>query len=261
MKFQEKILVNNIEKIKPVIANKNENIEAVKKRVGCDYVINFGTYNFSDMKPDSGLKIDNVLIKTGYTCEGFGIKQNELIWSYEGQGFTDWIGQWSSYYKNGVLYNAPKNDKNAQIGIGVNRNNEIVIAGTSKDEPLTSYEFMTKYFKDCLYAIKGDGSYSSQWITPETKNVTTRKVLWYLCIWLKQDKQDKGGEDMDIKVKCSKKTNVFDESGSKIEGYIDKNDICTINGITKNCLITITYPTSNGTKTRWIKSLENFTQA
>ena len=66
----------------------------------------------------------------------------------------------------------------------------LVLAGVSKSSALTSYEFMTRYFADCPYAIKGDGSYSAQWITPGGRNVTGRNVVWYLCVWLKKDQEE-----------------------------------------------------------------------
>lgn len=179
-----------IERIKPVMArNASESIATVKTRVGCDYIINFGTYVFEDRRLDSGLKLDGKLLKTGYSCEGFAVAGNRLTWSWEGQGYDDWIGQWSAYKKAGKLYTASRSDKNAQIGVGIT-NTSLVLAGVSKASALTSYEFMTRYFADCPYAIKGDGSYSAQWITPQGSNVTTRNVVWYLCVWIKKDQEE-----------------------------------------------------------------------
>lgn len=181
---------DRIERIKPVMArNASEGIATVKTRVRCDYIINFGTYVFSDRCLDSGLKLDGKLLKTGYTCEGLAVSGNRLVWSYEGNGYEDWIGQWNAYKKAGKLYNASRSDKNAQIGVGIT-NTSLVLAGVSKESALTSYDFMTRNFASCQYAIKGDGSYSAQWITPNGSNVTTRKVVWYLCIWLKQIPED-----------------------------------------------------------------------
>ena len=181
---------DRIERIKPVMArNAAESISTVKTRVGCDYIINFGTYVFEDRRLDSGLKLDGKLLKTGYSCEGFAVEGNHLAWSYEGQGYDDWFGQWSSYKKAGKLYTASRSDKNAQIGVGIT-NTSLVLAGVSKSSALTSYEFMTRYFADCPYAIKGDGSYSAQWITPQGSNVTSRNVVWYLCVWLKKYEED-----------------------------------------------------------------------
>ena len=178
-----------IERIKPVLARQGEGISDVYAREGCDYIVNFGTYVFASRALDSGLKLDGKLLKTGYSCEGFAVAGNRLTWSWEGQGYDDWIGQWSSYKKTGKLYAASRSDKNAQIGVGIT-NTSLVLAGVSKASALTSYEFMTRYFADCPYAIKGDGSYSAQWITPQGSNITTRNVVWYLCVWIKKDQEE-----------------------------------------------------------------------
>ena len=127
----------------------------------------FALIIFSDRKLDSGLKLDGILEKTGYTCLGFAINGNKLAWSYEGQGFKDWFGQWSAYIKEGKLYNAAKTGANAWIGIGYNGTG-IKIAGCNKASAMTPFEFMTTHFSDCTYAMLGDGSYSSQWITPKS---------------------------------------------------------------------------------------------
>ena len=112
-----------------------------------------------------------------------------LVWSWEGQGYADWFGQWSSYKKAGKLYTASRSDENAWIGVGMTEK-ELVLAGVSKAEGMSSYAFMTAYFADCAYAIKGDGSYSAQWIVPGGRNVTGRNVVWYLCVWLTKQKED-----------------------------------------------------------------------
>lgn len=179
-----------IERIKPVMArNASESISTVKTRVGCDYIINFGTYVFEDRRLDSGLKLDGKLLKTGYSCEGFAVSGKRLVWSWEGQGYADWFGQWSSYKKAGKLYTASRSDENAWIGVGMTEK-ELVLAGVSKAEGMSSHAFMTAYFADCAYAIKGDGSYSAQWITPQGSNITTRNVVWYLCVWTKKDQEE-----------------------------------------------------------------------
>ena len=184
-----KIPIDRIARIKPVMARQGEGIGDVYAREGCDYIVNFGTYVFASRALDSGLKLDGKLLKTGYSCEGFAVSGKRLIWSWEGQGYDDWIGQWSAYKKAGMLYTASRSDENAWIGVGMTEE-ELVLAGVSKAEGMSSHAFMTAYFGDCPYAIKGDGSYSAQWIAPGARNVTGRDVVWYLCVWLKKEQEE-----------------------------------------------------------------------
>ena len=218
---------DRIERIKPVMArNASERISTVKTRVGCDYIINFGTYVFEDRRLDSGLKLDGKLLKTGYSCEGFAVEGNHLVWSWEGMGYNDWIGQWSAYKKAGKLYTASRSDKNAQIGVGIT-NTSLVLAGVSKSSAMTSYEFMTRYFANCPYAIKGDGSYSAQWITPQGSNVTSRNVVWYLCVWLKKDQEDDTVKEY-VNNSSSRKP-VYETTACKKQiGSLDPYERCTL---------------------------------
>lgn len=218
---------DRIERIKPVMArNASESISTVKTRVGCDYIINFGTYVFEDRRLDSGLKLDGKLLKTGYSCEGFAVEGNHLVWSWEGMGYNDWIGQWSAYKKTGKLYTASRSDKNAQIGVGIT-NASLVLAGVSKASALTSYEFMTRYFANCPYAIKGDGSYSAQWITPQGSNVTSRNVVWYLCVWLKKDQEDDTVKEY-VNNSSSRKPVYETTACRKQIGSLDPYERCTL---------------------------------
>ena len=222
-----KIPFDRIERIKPVMArNASESIATVKTRVGCDYIINFGTYVFEDRRLDSGLKLDGKLLKTGYSCEGFAVAGNRLAWSWEGQGYDDWIGQWSAYKKTGKLYTASRSDKNAQIGVGIT-NTSLVLAGVSKASALTSHEFMTRYFADCPYAIKGDGSYSAQWITPQGSNITTRNVVWYLCVWLKKEQEEDNVREY-VNNSASRKPVYETTACRKQIGSLDPHERCTL---------------------------------
>ncbi|MEG1778179.1 MAG: hypothetical protein RR209_04290 [Angelakisella sp.] len=64
-----------------------------------------------------------------------------------------------------------------------------------------------------------------------------------------------------MKVICQKRVQTLDKNGAIEKGrYIDKGDICTVWGITQNLLVEISYPTSGGVRTAYIKSLEDFLQ-
>ncbi len=60
---------------------------------------------------------------------------------------------------------------------------------------------------------------------------------------------------------ATKRQPVYTASGAEEPGrYIDKNDLCTLGQITQNLLIPVTYPTSNGPRDAYVRSLEGFTQ-
>jgi len=261
--FKELLPYSKIERIKPVFAKSpSESIKDVKARTGCTHIINFGTYVMSTMKPDSGIKLDGKLIKSGYTCEGFSIEGTRLIWEYEGKTHDDWFGTFSAYKKRGVLINAGASGANGQIGVGTSEEG-IVIAGADKSSPATPKNFMERNFAECDFAILGDGSYSAQWITPRSKSGVTRNVLWYLCFWVKDDgamegqKTENGGT---FKAVCKEKTAVYSAAGAIEKGrYIAKGDVCAIDRIlTDDLLIKVSYPTAQGDRKAHIKSLVNF---
>jgi len=260
--MRQEIKFLDIEKIEIIMGSAHESIADVKKASGCDYIINFGTYVMTTRECDSGIKYKGSLLKSGYTCEGFGIMKNRLAWSYEGQGYYEWIGQWNAYIKDNRLCRATYNDENAWIGIGIN-DDSVVIAGTPKSRPLSSKAFMEGNFWDCSHAILGDGSYSAQWITPEERNVTTRNVMWYIGIWLDEKSEKKEEKRASMNVKAKTKTVVYTADGVLEKNrYIDKGDLCVIEPtVTRNMLVKITYPVSSGTRTAYIKDLGNFITA
>ena len=60
---------------------------------------------------------------------------------------------------------------------------------------------------------------------------------------------------------ATKRQPVYTAAGVQEQNrYIDKNDLCTLGQITQNLLIPVTYPTSNGPRDAYVRSLEGFTQ-
>ena len=149
--------------------------------------------------------------------------------------------------------------KDGRIGVGIT-GEALVLAGCDKVDGMGARDFMTWAFPGCPYALEGDGSYSAQWITPDSRNITTRRVVWYLCVWTKEEEQEGGESGMNIKGTCTAKTSVYDANGKLESGrYIAKGDVCEIGpGITGNLLIPVEYPITGGTRKAYLKSLVNF---
>jgi len=261
-RFKASIPWTRIAKIKPVFAGPGEDIRDVQARTGCQYIINFGTYRFDNRALDSGLKLDGEVLKLGYTGFGFGVKDGKLYWSWQGSGYQDWIGQMYSYVKDGVL-TVPVSrgtGKDGRIGVGIT-GEALVLAGCDKADGMSARDFMDWAFASCPYALEGDGSYSAQWITPESKSGVTREVVWYLCVWTRDGEE--GDKDMSIKGTCTAKTSVYDAAGKLESGrYIAKGDVCQIGPeVTAGLLIPVEYPVASGTRRAYLKSLANFREA
>ena len=172
--LNQRIKFDDILKIKPVLAERNEDIRAVKQRTACDYIINAGTYNMTTRNLDSGLKIDGKVLKSGHY--GFGIKDNRLEWSYAGNWHKDWFEQ----------FGLRDNSKRGRTGVGITKDELVLVAIADTDRLYkcgVDY-FLKTYFKGCTHAINLDGGGSSQWIAPSSSFRSGRLVVWYLCVWL-----------------------------------------------------------------------------
>lgn len=188
---------SRIARIAPVMARSGESMTQVKTRVGCDYIINGGTYT-DTLELDSGLKIDNVHKKR---CEMFGIgirsdgKTPE--WSYAGIYPLHWIGAYRiCRAPDGTEHGVHITDRRQRTGMGYDATG-IVLAATTNY--MTTADFARKYLAGCTAWINLDGGGSTQWITPSARYLAKRKVMWYVCVWLIKDgNKNDGGKDMPI---------------------------------------------------------------
>lgn len=187
---------DRIARIAPVVAEKGEGIVSVAARVGADYVLNGGTYDLVTRELDSGLKIDGEYLMQRES-HGLGIRADgKLEWSYGGKWTPSWIGYYSCGAADGKLYGRHITDKRQRTGMGITEDG-IVLAATTAG--MTTADFAAKYFAGCKAWINLDGGASTQWVTPEGRYTTSRKVMWYVCVWLiKDDNKNDGGKDMPI---------------------------------------------------------------
>jgi hypothetical protein len=198
-----------------------------------------------------------------------------------GVGAPEFIGPYSSCIFNGTIGDG-LNDKSkrGRTALGL-ANGKLVIVCTpdgSSDAMTTAQLAQVMKDRGCTFAINLDGGGSSQFYGPENSYSSGRKCPAWLAIWLKKDVQvepekneeyaepevtpvepDKKQEASAVKCVCKKKTYTLDNHGNA-EGnrYIAVGDVCYLEGITQNCLIAVSYPTSQGMRKAYIKGLENF---
>lgn len=184
---------SRIARIAPVMARSGESMTQVKTRVGCDYIINGGTYT-DTLELDSGLKIDGEYKKR---CEtfGLGIKADGKTpeWSYAGIYPLHWIGAYSiSRAPDGTEHGVHITDRRQRTGMGYDATG-IVLAATTNY--MTTADFARKYLAGCTAWINLDGGGSTQWIIPSASYLAKRKVMWYVCVWLIKNDKTNGKED------------------------------------------------------------------
>lgn len=115
-----------------------------------------------------------------------------------------------------------------------------------------------------LCNLDGGGSRALLWMG-KWIYTSTRTPYNAIAIWLEDSNKETINDikvgDGNLKVKCKKKTTVYNKNGIiEIGRSISVGDICSLNTtVSSNLLIEITYPVSNGTRTAYIKNLENFT--
>lgn len=187
-----------IARIAPVMAlSKDESMRDVKQRVSCDYIINGGTYDMDEIRAlDSGLKIDDEYLKE---VEGFGLgikaDGKTVEWSYAGRWNPTWIGAYRisrapDGTEHGKHITALKQER---TGMGYDKDGIVLAATTTK---MTTKTFAARYLSGCTAWINLDGGGSTQWIAPENNHLSGRNVVWYVCVWLKDNDNNGGDDDM-----------------------------------------------------------------
>lgn len=186
-----RIPYSRIKRIAPVIAQAGEGIVAVAQRTGADYVINGGTYNLTTRALDSGLKIDG-RYEHARATHGLGIRADgkTLEWSWAGVYPPSWMGYYRVGAKGGEVYGKHLTDYRQRTGIGYDADG-IYLAATTTG--MTTADFAAKYFADAESWINLDGGASTQWVSPDGRYTTSRKVVWYIAVWLNKDDNEDGG--------------------------------------------------------------------
>lgn len=281
MKLDVKIPFNKIKKIQCYVNSSRSTAQIVQSSTGADLVINTAIF---DMRTNEILSrvVANGRIYGTKSSAAWGLGFNEdgsVVKTWDnGQNCPSYLGPYS-YAVVDSKVNDGLHDKayRGRMLIGITDDSLVVLgfddSDSSRCRSKTACEGMLG--RGCTFAINLDGGGSVQWASKNNKYKTCfsgRKVPAFLCIYLKDDTKEESTDvddnktestcDRKLRAVATKKMNVYDKYGNKeSRRYIAKNDVCEIGEITSNLLIPVTYPVSNGTRTAYVKSLENFTQA
>lgn len=187
-----KLSPNEIIRAECILAAKGtESIQSVKNRTGADIVFNWPIYDFSGATIRSRFCVFGD--KFGdYSSWGIGFDvTGKPFWDYDGQSKNAvcFAGAYTYLIRDGKITDtAGDPTKNGRTAMGLDRDGNLIVLvvdKNSKDSLGTTALAQEMLKLGCVNAINGDGSYSSQIITPTDKIVTTRNVAGYIGIWLK----------------------------------------------------------------------------
>lgn len=172
-----------------ILADGLESIQAVKKRTGADILFNWPIYDF-----------DGGTIRSRFCLFGsrfgdypsWGIAfgaDGKPFWDYDGEsGAPCFAGAYSYLVRDGKIADSlADKSTNGRTAMGLKADGSLVIYVVAKNSAQAcSTAALGRRMRElgCVQAINGDGSYSSQIITPAGQIVTGRKVAGYIGIWL-----------------------------------------------------------------------------
>lgn len=258
---------SEIRKVKNLVFDKAVSLAQAKAAApDADIIINTALFDMSN----GGLISRVVAAGKRYGSEalwastwGIGFRDGKvpvLTWD-NGLKTPEYLGPYSSAVYNGQIGDG-LNDK-AQRGrtaIGIAGDKLVVVCIPDNGPGKMTTASLCRYMKDkgCSFAINLDGGGSSQFVAPDGSVCSSgRKCPAWLAIWLEQ--AEKKPTETAVGCVCTKKVYTLDSTGHPEVGrYIAVGDRCTLEGITAECLIRVTYPTSKGPRTAYIKSLEGF---
>lgn len=237
-----------------------------------DILFNASLYT-STYKPCGTIWNNGVMVSNQGKGFGFGTVDGKNV-----EFGQPWDKQWYDYLTGyyGLVQNGKAIDPPWKDGYVFDKALNRIAFGQLKDGTLAVFCENSKTIKafatdavsqgfESLCNLDGGGSRALLW---HGKWVYTSSRTPYnaIAIWLEDDEKpvaalDKVEIDIDgLKVKCTKKSLVYNKNGNvEIGRSIDAGDVCVIEPtVTSNLLIQITYPTSNGSRTAYIKNLANF---
>lgn len=164
----------------------------IKRRTGCDYIINGGLFNFGSLKPLCHLKVDGkVITKDSYKYWGYAFNtgSNTLKMVNEYSLYDNYIccvAMIKDGTKLNMNYNKDLGGKRGRTAIGTKIDGSIVLfcVGDSTSSTMTPeslQEYMLK--QGCKDAIMLDGGGSSQAIFNNATISSSRIVSNYILVW------------------------------------------------------------------------------
>ena len=217
---------------------------------------------------------DSKLVNNEGNGFGFGTTDGKTVQfgSPWGNTWKDYITGYYGIVQSGKVMSPPWVDKYVfdkalnRIAFGIMRDEKLaIICEDSKTISQFANNAASYGFRH-LCNLDGGGSRALLWMG-KWIYTSSRTPYNAIAIWLEDDNriqdqnnvQIKSGE---LKIVCTKKTQTYNEKGMiEVGRYISPNDMCIIKqNIRSNLLINISYPTSSGMRTAFIKNLENFSE-
>ena len=230
-----------------------------------DILFNASLYT-STNKPCGTIWNDGVMVSDQGNGFGFGTMDKKTV-EFGSPYNKKWYDYLTGYYglvQNGKAVDPPWTDTYVfdkaltRIAFGQLKDGTLaVFCEDGKTIKTFAANGVKQGFKD-LCNLDGGGSRALLWLG-KWIYTSTRTPYNAIAIWL-EDGSDIEIEDGNLKVKCTKKTMVYNKNGKvEIGRSISVGDVCSLNTtISSNLLIEITYPVSSGTRTAYDKNLENF---
>lgn len=234
-----------------------------------DILFNASLYT-NTSKPCGTIWDNGVLVSNQGKGFGFGTTDGKTI------GFGQpWDKQWRDYLtgyyglvQDGKVIDPPWKDSYVfdqalnRIAFGLTKDNcPAVICENGKTITQFAKNAVTQGFQQ-LCNLDGGGSRALLWMG-KWIYTSSRTPYNAIAIWLEDEpKVEVELKENEMRVICKKKTSTYNAKGSiEIGRSIAAQDECIIQKDIKNgLLIEISYPTSSGMRTAFIKNLENFSE-
>lgn len=188
-----KIALRDIKKITIYTNPQKKTMAAIKKELGCDYIMNAGLFNMTTFKPQNMLTVGGKALSAGGNPFGFSFNGSAVAFSYENDvKYPDFIGAYPCLIRNGK-----KDFPSAPLGLSGDRGRSAI--GVTKDclvmrcvpdvtgaSDFTLEELCADLLgAGCVNAINLDGGGSSQADFLGKKINSSRKVHNFICVWTK----------------------------------------------------------------------------
>lgn len=239
-----------------------------------DILFNASLYT-STYKPCGTIWNDGVMVSDEGNGFGFGTSDKKTV-EFGSPYSKKWYDYLTGYYgliQNGKVIDPPWKDAYVfdkaltRIAFGQFSDGSLgVFCEDGKTIKTFANDGAKLGFKN-LCNLDGGGSRALLWMG-KWIYTSSRTPYNAIAIWLEDDpstqrtQTDVKFDNADgFKVKCIKKTKVYNENGvAEWNRYIMVDDICLMNTTVESTMqVQITYPVSNGTRTAYVKDLANFT--
>ena len=236
-----------------------------------DILFNASLYT-STNKPCGTIWNDGVMVSDQGNGFGFGTIDKKTV-EFGSPYNKKWYDYLTGYYglvQNGKVIDPPWKDSYVfdkaltRIAFGQLKDGTLAIFCEDGKTIKTFAANGVKQGFQQLCNLDGGGSRALLWMG-KWIYTSSRTPYNAIAIWLEDDgpkEEVKNLNENEMQVKCVRKTLTYNKQGLRELGRsISAKDICIIKKeIEDNLLIEISYPTSSGMRTAYIKSLENFSK-